>query len=196
VTLGAVILTGGTGARLGGADKAAIELEGTTLLERALTATAGAAEVVVVGERVPTSRPVAWAREEPPGSGPAAGLLAGADRLSGACDLVAVLAVDMPRATAETIGRLAAAVGSHDGAVLVDAGGHRQPLCAVYRPPALRSARSGGPDRARGLSVRRLLAPLELVEVPAVGEEAHDVDTWADLRALREGCGPGQGGRT
>jgi len=34
--------------------------------------------------------------------------------------------------------------------------------------------------------MRRLIAPLELVEVPAVDEETHDIDTWADVRDLRE----------
>ena len=58
--LGAVVLAGGTGARLGGVDKAAIELDGVTLLERTLTTTMSATEVVVVGPEVPTSRPVTW----------------------------------------------------------------------------------------------------------------------------------------
>ena len=69
--LAAVILTGGTGVRLGGVDKASIEIAGQTLLEHALTATAVADEVVVVGPQVPTSRPVTWTREDPPGGGPA-----------------------------------------------------------------------------------------------------------------------------
>jgi len=30
-----------------------------------------------------------------------------------------------------------------------------------------------------------LLAPLDLAEVPALGDEARDVDGWADLRDLR-----------
>jgi hypothetical protein len=38
-----------------------------------------------------------------------------------------------------------------------------------------------------GLPMHRLLAPLRLAQVTAVGEEATDVDTWEDLRALREG---------
>jgi hypothetical protein len=34
------------------------------------------------------------------------------------------------------------------------------------------------------MPLHRLLAPLDLAEVPAVGEEAVDVDTWSDLRDL------------
>ena len=34
--------------------------------------------------------------------------------------------------------------------------------------------------------MRRLLEPLSLLEVPAVAQEADDVDTWEDLLRLRE----------
>ena len=104
--LGAVILTGGTAARMDGIDKAAIEIGGVTLLERALAATMAALEVVVVGREVPTSRPVTWTREDPPLGGPAAGILAGLDRFLRTPDLVCVLAVDMPKVNAGTVARL------------------------------------------------------------------------------------------
>lgn len=186
--LGAVILTGGTAARLDGADKAAIELDGTTLLEHSLGAVADADEVVVVGEPVPTSRPVTWTREDPHGGGPAAGILAGLDRFYRPPDLVVVLAVDMPRVTAETVRRLVAAVAdtAYDGAQLVDAQQHTQPLCAVYRRWALDRVRPVDREHEHGLPVRELLLTLDLAEVPALGHEARDVDTWEDLRALRE----------
>ena len=182
---GAVILAGGTAARLGGADKKTLEVDGATLLERALVATA-AATVVVVGEPVTTSRPVGWTREEPPLGGPAAGLLSGLDAFGPAVpELVCVLAVDMPHVGAETVGRLRRAVAADpavDGAVLVDATGRMQPLAAVYRSAALSAVRPPR-DRQHGLAVRRLVARLRLAEVAAVGDEAHDVDTWTDLRA-------------
>jgi molybdopterin-guanine dinucleotide biosynthesis protein A len=186
--VGAVVLTGGTAARMDGADKASIELAGVTLLERALAATVGAVEVVVVGEQVPTSRLVTWTREEPRSGGPAAGLLAGLDRFRCPPDLVQVLAVDMPQVTPGTFARLLEAVGPEDdGALLVDAAGRRQLLCGVYRRSALEEARPENREEEHGLPVRRLLSRLALVEVPAVGDEARDVDTWADLRTLREG---------
>ena len=50
----AVVLAGGTAARMGGADKAGIELGGRTLLQHALDAVVDAVEVVVVGDPVPT----------------------------------------------------------------------------------------------------------------------------------------------
>lgn len=188
--LGAVILSGGTAARLDGVDKASIEVAGVTLLERALHATMAALDVVVVGEQVPTSRAVTFTREDPPYGGPAAGLLAGLDRLTPGLDLVCVLAVDMPRVETGTVARLTWAVEGDpaaDGAVLVDAGGRRQPLAGVYRAAALRSARPADREQEHGLSVRRLVGGLRLVEVPVVGDEARDVDTWDDVRDVRGG---------
>ena len=185
--LGAIVLAGGTGLRLGGVDKAALDLNGVTLLERALAATVSATEVVVVGQPVPTSREVAWTVEDPPLGGPAAGLLAGLDLLGDGPALVAVLAVDMPKVNSGTVARLTWAVEADadvDGAVLVDPDGRRQPLAAVYRVGALAAARPD-PGERHGLSVRRLIGDLRLVEVPTVGDEARDVDTWDDVRALR-----------
>jgi molybdopterin-guanine dinucleotide biosynthesis protein A len=79
----AIVLAGGRGARLGGVDKADLVVGGQTLLERALAATAGANRTVVVGPRRPTSRPVTWAREHPPGGGPVAALAAGLEHVDG-----------------------------------------------------------------------------------------------------------------
>ncbi len=185
-----MVLAGGTAARLGGLDKAAIEIDGVTLLERSLAATVAAAEVVVVGSPVPTSRRVTWAVEDPPQGGPAAGLLAALDRFEVPPDLVVVLAVDMPRVHAGTVARLTWAVEADpdaDGAVLVDRTGRRQTLAAVYRYAALDAARPPTRAQEHGLPVRRLVGGLRLTDVAAVGEEAQDVDTWADLRRLDEG---------
>ena len=187
--LAAVILTGGTGVRLGGVDKASIEIAGRTLLEHALTATAVADEVVVVGPQVPTSRPVTWTREDPPGGGPAAGLLAGLDALAFRPDLVCVLAVDMPRFSAGTVARLVDVLLSSDetdAACLVDEEDRKQWLAGVYRYDALAGARPADREDEHGLSTRKMLLPLRIVGVPAVEGEARDVDTWADLRDLRE----------
>ncbi|MGH3412318.1 MAG: molybdenum cofactor guanylyltransferase [Marmoricola sp.] len=177
---GAVLLTGGTAVRLDGADKAGIEVGGRTLLEIALAALGDAGEVVVVGEEVPTSRPVTFRREEPAHGGPAAGVLAGLAGFARPWDWVVVLAVDMPRVTRTTVGRLLTGRGP-EGSVLVDAEGRRQPLCAVY---AARSLAAAG--EAHGIPMQRLVGGLDLAEVPAAGDEARDVDSWADVRRLRE----------
>lgn len=187
--LGAVILTGGTAARLDGADKASLEIGGVTLLERALHAVMAALDVVVVGEQVPTSRPATFTREDPPHGGPAAGLLAGLDRLRPGLDLVCALAVDMPRVEAGTVARLTWAVEGDpevDAACLVDDAGRRQPLAAVYRVAALQAARPTAREDEHGLAMHRLVGGLRVAEVPAIGAEARDVDTWDEVRSLRE----------
>ncbi len=178
----AVVLAGGTAARLDGLDKAGVEYAGRTLLEHALDAASGAAETVVVGEQVPTSRPVTFTREDPPYGGPAAGLLAGRDALAVTPARLLVLAVDMPRVGAGTVARLVEAAVGHDGAFLTDGDGRRQ-LAGVVDVPALDRVR---PDDTHGLPLHRLLASLDLVQVAPDGDEAADVDTWADLRDLRD----------
>jgi len=187
--LAAVVLTGGTGRRLGGVDKASLELDGRTLLEHALAATAGASEVAVVGVPVDTSRPVTWTREDPPGGGPAAGVLAGLDALTEPPDAVCVLAVDMPRFTGRTLDRLVGVLASShdaDAACLADDGGQLQWLAGVYRYDSLAGARPADRSAEHGLSIRRLVQGLRIVGVPASEDEARDVDTWDDLAALED----------
>ena len=122
----------------------------------------------------------------------AAGLLAGLRAFYREPDLVLVLAVDMPRVGPGTFARLLEAAlapgraDRQDGALLVGAGGRRQPLCAVYRSAALRRVRPVSLEDEHGLPVHRLVGALDLVEVAEVADESHDVDTWSDLRELRE----------
>ncbi len=190
VRFGAIVLTGGGAARLGGADKAGIEVGGRTLLEHALEAVLDAAEVVVVGSEVPTSRPVTFTREDPAGGGPAAGLVAGLRRFARPPTTVVVLAVDMPLVSSATVRRLLEAGERRDGAVLTDADGRLQYLCAAYRTTAL--ARAHGDSDAvegHGLAMRDLVAGLDLATVAEAGEESRDLDTWADLAALRDRFG-------
>jgi len=188
----AVVLAGGRGAGLGGVDKASIEVRGRTLLAWALDAVVDAREVVVVGEAVPTDRPVTFVREDPAYGGPVAGLLTGVDALLHPAAYVAVLAVDMPRVDAHTLRRLTDAArgaaegpaAGADGAVLIDPDGRRQ-LALVLRTERLAQVRPGREEQ-HGHPLHRLLAPLRLVDVPARGDEHRDVDSWADLRDLAE----------
>ncbi|GAA5114328.1 hypothetical protein GCM10023339_19810 [Alloalcanivorax gelatiniphagus] len=178
-----VVLAGGTAARMGGVDKAGIELGGRTLLAYAVDAFLDADEVVVVGPAgVRTERPVTNVVEDPPRGGPVAGLLTGVDALLRPPRLVGVLAVDMPRVTPATMRRLREAAAGRDGAFLVDGDGRRQ-LAGVLDAGRLRDVR---PDLEgqHGMALHRLLAPLDLATVDATGDEAVDVDSWADLRDL------------
>lgn len=178
-----VVLAGGTAARMGGIDKASVELDGRTLLAHALDAFLDADEVVVVAPRsVPTERPVTTVCEDPPRGGPVAGLLTGVDALLRRPRLVGVLAVDMPRVDAATMRRLREAARGHDGAFLVDGEGRRQ-LAGVLDAARLDDVR---PDleAQHSMALHRLLAPLDLANVAASGDEAVDIDSWADLRDL------------
>lgn len=179
----AVVLAGGRAARLGGVDKGSVEHAGRPLLEHVLAAVSGAVEVVVVGDPAPTTSAVRFVREDPPFGGPVAGLVAGVAALDASAAQVAVLAVDMPLLTPGTIRRLQdAMLAGRDGAFLLDPGGHRQ-LAGVLRRDRLVGVLPD-PEEAQGMSVRRLLARLDVVDVVAEGLEGRDVDTWADLQAL------------
>jgi molybdopterin-guanine dinucleotide biosynthesis protein A len=187
--VGAVVLSGGAAVRLGGVDKGSVEVGGRTLLEHTLAALADVVEVVVVGADVPTSRPVTFTREDPPGGGPAAGLLAGLGRFARPPAWVVVLAVDMPLVSRDTVHRLTRDLHD-DGAVLVDADGHTQYLCAAYSVAALERARESATDGAgHGLAMRALVAGLRLTPITAVADEARDLDTWEDLADLRAALG-------
>lgn len=178
----AVVLAGGRAVRLDGVDKASVEHRGRTLLEHAIDALPDAAEIVVVGDPVPTTRPVTFIREEPRYGGPVAALLTGRDALAHTPRMLGILAVDMPEVTAWTFRRLQDAAQGHDGAFLTDACGRRQ-LAGVVAVARLDDVR---PDREHqhGMALHRLLRELDLVDVAPEGNEARDVDTWADLRDL------------
>ena len=181
VDFDAVVLAGGRAERLDGADKAALDVAGATLLDRALRAVVGARTVVVVGDERPTDVPVLWTRERPAYGGPVAAAYAGRDVLVDP-DLVVVLAVDMPAVSAGTVGRLVDAALGRDGAVLVDGG--RRHLAMAVTAAAFDSVR---PDPVEGAAMRGLWEALDLAEVPALEAEAGDVDSWADLAEVLAG---------
>ncbi|WP_258349239.1 molybdenum cofactor guanylyltransferase [Saccharopolyspora gregorii] len=176
----AVVLAGGSSRRLGGVDKLALSTGGRTLLAHTALAVRDADPVVVVGPRRPVPVPVRWAREDPPGSGPLAGLHAGLEEVPFERGLVAVLAADHPGLSAGTVARLRAAA-AESGAVLVDADGAVQWLLGVWPVDVLRAAM---PEQVRDRPVRALFGALHPAHVPAVGAEAADVDTPQDLHRL------------
>jgi molybdopterin-guanine dinucleotide biosynthesis protein A len=201
----AVVLAGGRATRLGGRDKASLRVAGGSLLERALDAVSEATAVAVVGDvRLPpayAARGVLLTREEPPLGGPVAGLVAGLAVLPPS-PLVAVVAVDMPAVGRGTLARLVEAAtgrgarathgdGAVDGAVLTGPDGRRQ-LAAVVRRTALDLVLPT-PAGAHGAALHRILAGLDLVEVPGRGEEATDVDRPEDLARLQERLQPPAG---
>jgi molybdopterin-guanine dinucleotide biosynthesis protein A len=179
----AVVLAGGAGRRLGGADKAALTVSGTSLLERVLDAVADAEQTVVVGPNRPVTRRVSWTRERPPGGGPVAGLAAGLALVS--APVVAVLAADLPFLRPAHVRELRTVLGNDGGAagaVITDDEGRDQVLAGVWRRAALRRAMPAAPA---GLAMRRLIAELPLRRVALPGRPWTDVDSFADLATAR-----------
>ena len=188
----AIVLAGGAGRRLGGLDKAGVQVGNRSLLDRVLDACGGADRIVVVGPRRGTGRPVHWAWEDPAGGGPVAGLAAGLPMTRAA--VVVVLAVDLPFLTAATVERLAAAAvtgrsngrpdGRPDGAILTDASARDQPLTAAYRRAALVRRLAELPDPA-GLAISTVIRDLDLVRLPDPDAVSTDCDTWEELERAR-----------
>lgn len=185
VSFAAVIVAGGAGTRLSGVSKPELKIAGRTLLERTLDACDGASNVVIVGGEHLKREGAQWACEDPPGSGPAAGLAAGLNVLDAEGDpspLVLVLGTDTPRASAaagDLLKRMRDGCPEVDGAWLVDASGKPQPLVAVYRRDVIanRCASHASP----GASLRRVTEGLAMIAVPDVHDAARDVDTWEDV---------------
>ena len=116
-----------------------------------------------------------------------AGLAAGLELVD--APLVAVLACDLPFITVSTLRTLLAALQTHDaaavdGAQLVDESGRRQPLAAVYRTAALRTALASLVQVSNS-SMRAMLGGVTMLDVAGVAEQVWDCDTWADLDRAR-----------
>lgn len=183
---------GGRAERLGGAAKGDLRVDGRTLLERVVDAAHVARDRVVVGESGASVLPsdVRVVREEPPFGGPAAAVAAGIRALEADGDAVLLLAGDQPF-VADAIAPLLAALpdergGGSDGARAVDADGRPQHLTCVVRRVPLEAAIAAlaAAGSLHGVSMRRLLEPLQLVDVRVPPSATIDVDTWADADAV------------
>jgi len=187
----AVVLAGGRSARLGGAPKALLRQGGERLLDRAAAATDGAAALIVVApETTPVPAGATLTREDPPFSGPLAGLAAGLDAPTRTSGWVLALACDIPGAVPAVAALLSRAEQLAENGELADAdallaqpaGDRPQPLLALYRVAALQQefARRAPADR----SMWSVLDGLAWQPVPAPAGSGADVDTPADAAAL------------
>ncbi|HZZ97023.1 MAG TPA: molybdenum cofactor guanylyltransferase [Jatrophihabitantaceae bacterium] len=177
----AIILAGGSARRLDGKDKAAIEIGGVPLLDRAIAAAKGAVRVVVVGPQRATAAEVTWTREDPPGGGPVAAIAAALGLVEEAYCLV--LAADLPW-VAGAVPLLLMAASKTDVAVLT-ATGRRNNLAAVWRTAALREA-VDRLDETRDAAVHELLASVRVIDVVDEDDWGADCDTWPDVEAAKK----------
>ncbi len=184
VAFDAVVLAGGTAARLGGEDKMLLEVGGVRLIDRALAAVAAARRRVVVGPRRPDTAAATWLRESPPGGGPVAALAAGLTAVES--EVVVLLAADLPfvaeRHVADLLSALEAPV---EGVLYVDADGYDQPLLSAWHTAALRAVLPPDPV---GHGLRRILAPLTIRRLPG-DDDLIDCDTPAEVATARQRAG-------
>ena len=175
----AIVLAGGGSTRLG-TDKTRVVIDGTPVLERVLSAVSTAQARLVVGPERPVADDsgIRWLREDPPGTGPANGIACAASHLS--AEFAVVLAGDLPYVDAATAHRLLAAAEANAGAVLYDQSGRAQWLSAAVRSDMLRD-RLATRDSWANAAMQDLFAPLDLVGVPARGDESHDIDAPEDI---------------
>ena len=180
----AIVLCGGASRRLDGNDKARIEIDGQSLIDRALDAVAGATRTIAVGPQQPTHHVVDWTQEQPPGGGPVAGIAAGLELVNE--EVVVVLGVDFPFVDGSRVESVVAALGPRDGAILADATGRHQFLVGAYRTDKLRAAL--GTRDPGGMAVKELIAGLDLAVLPDP-RSTRDVDTWDDVAAVTKELG-------
>lgn len=183
-TVGAIVVAGGTGRRMGGVDKLLLEVDGSTLLDRVLRAARPLCRrLVVVGPPRPTGvAGVDFLQEERPGGGPAPAVLAGLATL-GPVGTALVLAGDLPLLTTDTLARLVGALTEDAGNQVAAAPDERaapNPLLAAYRPDALRRAAALGVGY--GDPAARLLPARGVTLVDVSPSASLNVNEPADLR--------------
>ncbi|WP_426188184.1 molybdenum cofactor guanylyltransferase [Microbacterium sp. TWP3-1-2b2] len=181
----ALVLAGGRSSRLGGIEKAGVEIDGVALLDHVYAAVRWCAPIIAVGPDSIGRPGVRVVREHPAFGGPAAAVAAGIPALDGSgVTETWLLACDLPRAT-ELVARLAAVPipDDADGVVATDDGGRMQWLAGRYRVSALQGAVARHPDLT-GSSMRKLFEGLRLHPVDDRGA-AHDLDTWAAIEQYR-----------
>ncbi len=189
-SLSAFVLAGGRSSRMG-SDKALLPLDGQTLLERSLhLANSVSPTTAILGSREQYAGYGEVVEDIYPGCGPLAGIHAALCATQSALNLV--LSVDMPLMSAEFLLWLANyARQVRELAVVPDALGGIQPLCAFYRQPlravAEQALKSGDYKVSHTLS----LAPTRYVsedEIRSAGfspDIFRNMNTPADYEALR-----------
>ena len=177
----AIIVAGAHSRRLDGADKAAVEIGGRSLLRRAIEAVQGARSTVVVGPERPGFS-VTWCRESPPDGGPVAAFAAGLEHT--AAPILVLLAVDLPFVAPAVSVLLAALTPDVEAAVLVDEAGRANYLASAWRRDAAERALATL-DTPAGASMRSMMDGVQLAEVVDRGQWSADCDTWQDIDAAR-----------
>ena len=183
------VLTGGASRRMG-RDKALTPFEGRPLAEiaRCALADAGAIEVLSIGGDEARLAPLGFTTvRDDAGEGPLCGLLVALR--AAALDWVAVLACDLPRASAATVRELLEHAGPDTDVVVPLLDGRPQPAHAVWRRDCrelLEPLFTAG-ERRLEAAVDHVRARLVTVRDPTT---LQDVDTPGELQSLRRSAAP------
>ncbi|HLR57304.1 MAG TPA: molybdenum cofactor guanylyltransferase [Beutenbergiaceae bacterium] len=179
----AIILAGGQGSRLGGVRKADLVVRGERLLDHVLAAAEQCRTRVVVGyEDLAVPPGVLLTREDPPGSGPAAGVAAGME-LVGEVEWVLTLACDLPGISTAVPALLEAAEKARENIDAISASSENRLewLVSIHRKESLRNAIINQPGGVVNCSMRRLYSELNWEQVAVPPTSTRDIDTWEDF---------------
>jgi molybdopterin-guanine dinucleotide biosynthesis protein A len=171
-TISGVVLAGGRGMRLGGVNKALLEVDGRTNIERVFAALRPLSSELVVIANDPALSGLAGARvlfDREPYAGVLPALLQGLEAATGV--LAIVVACDMPFLSAELLTYLVERAPGRDVVIPV-VEDRPEPMHAVYR----RAACSEAIRQALGAGQQRMISFLDRVRVARVQE--------TELRAL------------
>lgn len=179
-TWDAIVLAGGRAERLGGTAKPSLMIGSSTLLERTIAAVSRAERIVIAGDAVVDG--CITAVEPEPFGGPVAGIAAALPHTS--AERVLIVACDHPFLD-PAVALLTETHPGRDGVIAVDPSGRRQNLLTCLDRQAL-TATLATFDSPVGVSMRQLLAALDVREIVVDDRAAFDVDTWDDVTRGRE----------
>jgi molybdenum cofactor guanylyltransferase len=173
-----VILAGGAGTRLGGANKALLEVGGRRVIDRLLDAVRPLGAEIVIVNNDGSLAGLAGTRVVPdrePGAGALMGLYSGLAAV--ATPLATATACDMPFVSTALLRGLLALAAEHD-AVVPLVGDQPEPLHAVYRTDCLPAI-----EAALGRGQKRLISFFDSVRVRYVTEA--EIRRWdPELRSF------------
>lgn len=183
----ALVLAGGEARRLGGVDKALVDVGGTTMLDRVLGAASPNCDaLIVVGpERQTTITGVRFTLEAEARGGPVPAVAAGLAEVPDADEIV-ILAVDLPLLEPGHVATLFAGLSEAGVVAAADDRGRPNPLLAAYRAEALRlSAEAAGAGDPASRLLGEGVAVIDLGEAGTLNVNA-PVDVERAERALHE----------
>ncbi len=187
-----IILSGGLNTRMGGRNKAFLDLDGRCFLDRIIASLEVCFQEILIVTREPelyVDRPAKVAADILEARSPLTGIHAGLTRMKS--DFAFVTSCDTPLLTKKVIEVLVREIAPDTDVITPTDGTHYQPMCAVYSRPC-------GPVietmlRRRELKVDRLYAQVRLQTIPYERFRAVDptlrslfnVNTPEDLETAR-----------